>query len=273
MGIAVGDYSGNGNLGILNTDFSDDYKVLYRNDGKLSFTDVSAEAGIADVSLPYLSWGDGFLDYDRDGRADIFIVNGPVYPQVDDHDWGTSFAEKPLLFHNIDGTRLSQVDAVRGSGLADVITGRGAAFGDLFNDGRIDVVINNLEGPPTLLRNVLKNENHWIELKLIGGAKVPRDAIGARVLLVACGRSRRGDVLSGGSFASSSDPRVFFGLGACTSISSLEIIWPDGDKQEIIVELIDAIVTITQRLGITDTFRLSATPTQTAVITSKKRTQ
>jgi enediyne biosynthesis protein E4 len=273
MGIAVGDYSGSGKLGILSTDFSDDYKVLYRNDGKLSFTDVSAEAGIADVSLPYLSWGEGFLDYDRDGRTDMFIANGHVYPQVDDHDWGTSFAEKPLLFHNMDGTRFSLVEAVQGSGLADVLTARGAAFGDLFNDGRIDVVINNLEGPPALLRNVLKNDNHWIELKLIGGEKVPRDAIGAKVLLAACGRSQRGDVLSGGSFASSSDPRVLFGLGACSSISSLDIIWPDGDKQEIKAEAIDAIVTITQHRGVTDVFRLPATPLPpaAAVNTAKKR--
>jgi hypothetical protein len=220
-----------------------------------------------------LSWGDGFLDYDRDGRLDMLIVNGHVYPQVDEHDWGTSFAEKPLLFHNIDGARFSQVEAVVGSGLADVITGRGAAFGDLFNDGRTDVVINNLEGPPTLLRNVLKNDNHWVEFKLIGGDKAPRDAIGAKVFLTACNRRQRGDVLSGGSFASSNDPRLLFGIAACQSIGDVEVVWPDGDRQKISVPFDNAIFTITQHRGITNVLRPPAASTLPAAIPPRKGTR
>ena len=245
------DYSHSGRLGILNTNFSDDYKVLYRNDSELSFADVSSEVGIVEPTTPFLSWGESFLDYDRDGFKDFLLVSGHVYPQVDQHDWGTSFAQRPLLFHSLEGKKFVLVEAVEGSGLADVLTARGAAFGDLFNDGQTAVVINNLEGPPTLLRNVLKNDNQWIEFKLIGGNKSPRDAIGAKIFLSSCGMKQRGDVLSGGSFASSSDPRVLFGLGSCKKIDDLEIVWPDGEKQKISMPSVNAIVTISQKGGIT----------------------
>ncbi len=251
MGIAVGDYTNSGRLSIFSTDFSDDYKVLYRNDGNLNFTDVSKTAGIDKLTMPYLSWGTGFVDYDRDGRKDLFFVNGHVYPQTNRNDWGTSFSEKPVLLHNVDGAHFVPVEAVRGSGLAVVLTSRGAAFGDLFNDGRVDVVINNQEGVPTLLRNVFPNRNHWIEFRLIGGAKSPKDAVGAKVFVTANGTRQRGDVLSGGSFASSNDPRVFFGLGDSTTISSIEIEWPDGIKQKLVPPVPDAIYTVDQVRGIT----------------------
>lgn len=254
MGIAVGSYNNSGRLSILDTDFSDDYKVLYRNDGKLSFTDVSAAAGIAEITLPYLGWGDAFLDFDLDGRADIFMVNGHVYPQVDQHDWGTSFAQKPLLFRNEEGSKFSLVPAVKGTGLAIPTTARGAAFGDLFNDGHTDVVINNLFGPPTVLRNVLNTGHHWIEFKLIGGGKVPRDAIGTKVLVTSNQLQQRGDVLSGGSFASSSDPRLLFGLGDTTKIDSVEVIWPDANKQKVAVTAIDCIYTIEQDHGVVNIY-------------------
>ncbi len=249
MGIAVGDYTGSGRLGILNTDFSDDYKVLYRNEGKLTFTDVSASAGISAPTTPFLSWGDAFLDYDRDGLEDIFIVSGHVYPQVDDHAWGTSVAEKPLLFRNVDGKKFAQVEAVKGTGLALLLNARGAAFGDLFNDGRPDVVINNLEGPPTVLRNVLNNANHWIEFALTGGDHSPRDAVGAKVFVTACGRKQRRDLLSGGSFASSNDPRLLFGLGICHVVDDAEIVWPNGERQRVEHPQIDTIVAVVQVNG------------------------
>ncbi len=254
MGIAVGDYTNSGRLGIFSTDFSDDYKVLYRNDGALSFTDVSASSGIVKATTPYLGWGTGFLDYDRDGRKDLLFVNGHVYPQADGNDWGTSFSEKPVLLHNVDGLHFAPVEAIRGSGLAAVITARGAAFGDLFNDGRIGVVINNQEGPPTLLRNVSPDQHHWIEFRLVGGPKSPKDAVGAKVFVMANGMRQRGDVLSGGSFASSNDPRVFFGLGDVTTVSAIEIEWPDGGKQKVLHTAVDAIYTVDQVRGITQVF-------------------
>ena len=142
MGIAVGDYNRDGKVDLFTTTFSDDYKTLYRNDGEGSFTDVTYRAGLADPTIPFLSWGTGFLDYDNDGVLDIFIVSGHVYPEVDKQDWGTTWAERPQLFRNLDGVKFKEVPPATGSGLADVITGRGAAFGDLFNDGLIDVVIN-----------------------------------------------------------------------------------------------------------------------------------
>ena len=250
MGIAVGDYRNNGLLDVLNTEFSDDYDLLYRNDGALSFTEISDEAGIAKPTIPFLGWGDGFLDYDNDGWKDIFIANGHVYPQVDSHDWGTSYAQRPLLFRNSGDGTFALLPAVAGSGLAVVVPARGAAFGDIFNDGRIDVVLNNSSGPPTLLRNVDKNQHHWVEFRLIGNEKGPRDAVGASVSLTAGGVTQRGDVLSGGSFASSSDPRVHFGLKDATSIDAVEIHWPGGQKDKIAIPAVDRIYTIQQDKGI-----------------------
>lgn len=249
MGIAVGDYTGSGRLAILNTDFSDDYKVLYRNEGNLTFTDVSSSAGIAAPTMPFLSWGDAFLDFDRDGLEDIFIVSGHVYPQVEDHTWGTTLAQKPLLFRNVDGKKFSQVEAVKGTGLALLLNARGAAFGDLFNDGKTDVVINNLEGHPTVLRNVLKNDNHWIEFSLTGGDRSPRDAVGTKIFVSACGKKMRRDLLSGGSFASSNDPRLLFGLGTCSVVDQAEIVWPNGERQKVEHPRLDAILSISQSHG------------------------
>ena len=217
MGIAAGDYENNGHLSIVNTTFADDYNVLFQNDGKGSFTDVSYQAGIAESSIPFVSFADGFLDYDNDGWKDLLIVNGHVYPQVDKHpEWGTSYAQRPLLYHNLGNGKFELVPAVEGTGLAVVSVGRGAAFGDIFNDGKIDVVINNMDGVPVLLRNVNPDHHHWVELRLIGGPKSPRDAVGATVYLAANGMRQRGDVLSGGSYLSSNDLRVHFGLGDAT---------------------------------------------------------
>jgi hypothetical protein len=235
MGIAVGDYLNNGRLDLYNTVFSDDYNPLYRNEGEATFTDVSYPAGIAEVTIPFLGWGTGFLDFDNDGWLDLFVANGHVYPGVDNSDWGTTFAQRPLLFHNLKGGKFELAPAVKGTALAQTFVARGAAFGDLFNDGKIEVVINPLEGVPVLLRNVNPDQHHWVGLKLIGGPKSPRDAVGTTVYLTAGGIRQRADVLSGGSFASSNDPRVHFGLGDSSSIEQLEIHWPDGAMQRALL--------------------------------------
>src|SRR5437016_10346335 len=120
---------------------------------------------------------DLFIDFDNDGLLDIFVANGHVYPSVDQRDWGTTWAQRPQLFRNLDGTKFQEIPPASGSGLADVIPARGAAFGDLFNDGHTDVVLNNMDSAPVLLRNVVKNDNHWLTFKLVGGGKSPRDAI------------------------------------------------------------------------------------------------
>ncbi len=250
MGIAVGDYNRDGRLDFFVTTFSDDYKTLYRNDGAFNFSDVTYPAGLGSPTIPFLGWGAGFLDFDNDGLLDIFVANGHVYPSVDQRDWGTTWAERPQLFRNLDGMKFQEVPPATGSGLALVVPARGAAFGDLFNDGSIDVVLNNMDSAPALLRNVVKNGNHWIALKLVGGAKSPRDAIGAAVFLTAGGVRQRADVLSGGSYGSSSDPRVHFGLGSAPKIERVEIRWPDGKKEEVAISGVDRIVTVVEGQGI-----------------------
>jgi hypothetical protein len=250
MGIAVGDYNRDGKVDFYITNFSDDYNTLYRSDGDGNFSDVTGRAGIAAVTVPFLGWGTGFLDFDNDGLLDIFVANGHVYPGVDKQDWGTTWAQRPLLFRNLDGTRFQEVPPATNSGLAVVITARGAAFGDLFNDGHIDVVINNVDSTPTLLRNVVKNSNHWVSLKLVGGPKSPRDAIGAKAFVTAGGFRQRGDVFSGGSYASSSDQRLHFGLSAATRVDKVEIHWPSGAKEQITVPAVDCIYTVVEGKGI-----------------------
>jgi hypothetical protein len=252
MGLAAGDYENNGHLSIVSTTFSDDYKVLFQNDGTGFFTDVSYPAGIAEPSIPFVGFGDGFLDYDNDGWKDLLIINGHVYPEVDKHpDWGTSYAERPLLYHNLKNGKFELIPAVEGTGLAVVSVGRGAAFGDIFNDGKIGVVINNMDGVPVLLRNVNPDHHNWVELKLIGGPKSPRDAVGATVYLAANGMRQRGDVLSGGSYLSSNDLRVHFGLGDATDAGTAEIHWPSGAKEMVKLPAVDRIYTITEGLGVT----------------------
>jgi hypothetical protein len=252
MGIAAGDYENNGHLSVVNTDFADDYDVLFQNDGTGFFTDVGYQAGIAESSIPFVKFGDGFLDYDNDGWKDLLIINGHVYPEVDKHpEWGTSYAERPLLYHNLKKGKFELVPAVEGTGLAVVSVGRGAAFGDIFNDGKIDVVINNMDGVPVLLRNVNPDHHHWVEMKLVGGPKSPRDAVGATVYLNAAGMRQRGDVLSGGSYLSSNDLRVHFGLADATDAGTAEIHWPSGAKETVKLPAVDRIYTIVEGQGIT----------------------
>jgi hypothetical protein len=249
MGIAAGDFENNDMVDIFNTTFSDDYKPFYRNEGDANFTDISYRLGIAEISVPFLGWGDAFLDYDNDGWKDLMLADGHVYPEVDQHPWGTTWAQRPMLFHNIGGKKLEAVPAVVGSGLADVIVGRGMAVGDLFNDGKLDVVINVMDGHPVLLRNVSPDKNHWLELKLVGGPKSPRDAIGATVYVTANGMRQREDVLSGGSYASTNDPRPHFGLGQATKVDDIEVHWPSGKVERFTVTGVDRIVTIIEGMG------------------------
>jgi len=261
MGIAAGDYENRGLISFFVTDFGDDYKVLYHNDGDASFTDVSYRAGLAQTTIPFVGWGDGFLDYDNDSWLDLFEVNGHVYPEVDKHDWGTTFAERPLLFHNIPdagkGRKFEYVPPVKGSGLAIVLPSRGAAFGDLFNDGKIDVIINPVDGPPALLRNVNPDKHHWVTIGLVGGKNPangktsPRDATCATVYLQANGTRQRRDVLSSGSYISSNDRRLHFGLGDATDAGIAEIHWPSGATEKIKLPAADRIYTIEEGKGIT----------------------
>ncbi|MBI3664236.1 MAG: CRTAC1 family protein [Acidobacteria bacterium] len=252
MGIAVGDYNHDGRLDLYVTNFSDDYNTLYRNEGDANFTDLTFQVGLGEQTIPFLGWGTMFLDYDNDGHPDLFVANGHVYPEVDRNDWGTTWKQRPLLFRNLKGERFELVPPATGSGLAVLASARGAAAGDLDNDGRVDVVLNNLDGPPTVLRNVTPSKNNWVSLKLAGSGKSPRDAIGATVFLTAGGIRQRGEVMSGSSFCSQNDLRVHFGLGTATQVDALEIRWPDGAQESVKLPGINRIVTIVQGKGVVE---------------------
>jgi hypothetical protein len=247
MGLALGDYDNDGRVDAYITNFSDDSNTLRRNLGDAAFADVTSALRLRTPTIPFLGWGTGFLDYDNDGWLDLFVANGHVYPQVDRFDWGMTWAQRPLLFRNLRGTRFEEVPAATGSGLAAVLPARGAAFGDLDNDGRIDIVINNHDRRPTLLRNVLQG-GHWISIALAGAAS-RRDAIGAVVTVEAGAQRLRRDVLSGGSYCSQSDLRAHFGLGQTTRIDRIVVRWPGGMREAFAAPEIDRIVTLRQGQG------------------------
>src|SRR3989440_3166202 len=254
MGLAIGDYDNDGRVDFEITNFSDDSNVLYHNDGEGNFTDLTFQAGLGELTIPFLGWGTGFIDYDNDGWKDLFVANGHVYPTVDDHQWGTSYAEQALLFHNLRNGKFERIGARPGTALAQAWCARGVAIGDLDGDGRLDVVINNIDSKPTILKNVVTPVGHWLELRLAGdpAKKSPRDAIGAIAYLTIGKLRLRQDVVSGGSYASQNDMTLHFGLGAATTIDKLEIKWPDGTSETVSVPGVDRKLTVVQSKGLSN---------------------
>jgi hypothetical protein len=227
MGVAVADYNHTGKFSIYVTNFADEFNTLYRNDGGFSFTDVSYDAGVALPSLPYVKWGTAFVDLDNDGWADLISVNGHVYPQVDTTPSGARYREPAnLLMNEKDGT-FCDAGSLAGQAIREPRVGRGLATADLDNDGNVDVVVENLDGSPTILHNQGVPGTHWVSFEL-GGTKSNRLGIGARITLTSDGVTQMDEVRSGGSYLSQNDLRVHFGLGKSQKIEKVEIRWPSG---------------------------------------------
>jgi enediyne biosynthesis protein E4 len=261
MGLGVGDFDNDGLVDFHITNFSDDSNTLYHNDGEGNFTDVTFQAGLGEPTIPFLGWGTAFIDYDCDGWKDIVVANGHVYPAVDKQQWGTSYAQQLLLFRNLKhpdaqqaakgARKFERVAAAPGSGLAEAWPSRGLAVGDLDGDGRPDLVVNNTDSAPTVLRNVCDTRSHWLRLKLAGdpAKKSPRDATGATVYVTAGGVRQRGDVVSGGSYASQNDNTLNFGLGAAAKVDKLEVKWPDGTNETFDAPAVDKTLTLSEGKG------------------------
>jgi hypothetical protein len=227
MGVDLGDYDRDGWLDIHKTNFSHDYNTLYRNTGLGYFEDVSFTAGLGEATYLYLGWGTGFRDFDRDGWLDLFVTNGHVYPEVGEGRTESDYAQRNLLFINLGDGRFEERRESTGTDLEVARVGRGAAFADYDDDGDIDVVVTNMNGPVSLFRNESTPGPHWVGFRLIGKESA-RDALGARVTVEASGRRQMEEVRSGASYLSSSDLRVFFGLGSIDRVDRVEIRWPRG---------------------------------------------
>jgi len=229
MGLTADDYDGDGDTDLFVTNFSHDHNTLYANESG-RFVDVSFAAGLARESMPFLGWGVGFFDYDNDGDKDLLVANGHVYPQVEGAGLGTSYRQTNQLFANSGEGYFTDVSDQAGPGLAALETSRGAAFGDLDNDGDIDVVIMNLDSVPSLLRNDGGNEGNWISVALRDrGAN--RRAVGATVWLSAGSMpTQQRSIRSGTGYLSQDDTRLHFGLGGEQLVTQLDVRWPDGSR-------------------------------------------
>jgi enediyne biosynthesis protein E4 len=235
MGLALGDYRNTGRQSIVISHFSDEYAAVFENLGEMNFSDVSYPSGIAASTTHYVGWGDAFFDFDNDGWLDLFIANGHVYPQVDTGEAGARYQEPALLFLNQHDGKFKDVSKLVGPALQVPRVSRGVATGDLFNDGRIDIVVENLKGGPTILRPEGGPANHWISFALAGTSS-NRLALNARVKATVGNLVQTSEVLSGGSYLSQNDLRLHFGLGERERVDKVEIIWPTG-KVETLTDL------------------------------------
>ncbi|HYE73836.1 MAG TPA: CRTAC1 family protein [Blastocatellia bacterium] len=252
MGVAIGDYDGDGRADIHVTNFADDLNALYHNDDGQNFTETTHQAGLGTITTPFLGWGTNFFDYDHDGWLDLLVANGHIYPNLDEANWGTSYKQRLLLFRNLKG-RFDEVGSSAGEALYTPRCSRGSSTGDFDNDGDLDVLLTNVDDGPSLLRNDGANQaGHWLIVKLIGdpSQKCPRDAIGTTVFCTVQGRRLRAEVASGRSFYSQSDLRLHFGLGSANKIDKFEVRWANGKTEQYQVKAVDQFVTIEQGKGV-----------------------
>ena len=228
MGVAAADYDEDGFVDIAKTNFSDDVPNLYHNNGDGTFTDRVYESGLGGHSQ-YLGWGIQFLDIDNDGHKDLLVVNGHVYPEVEHGPLNYKYRQPRLLYWNVGGGKFKDLSAVGGPGITEPWVSRGSAVGDLNNDGSLEVVINNLDSRPSLLKNFGTKKN-WLLVHCVG-VQSNRSAVGTRVYLYVGNRRLSGEIQTGSSFLSQSDPRVHFGLADDTGYERIEVQWPGGQRE------------------------------------------
>lgn len=252
MGVGIGDFNLDGNLDILKTHFSDDTSVLYRNNGKEYFDDVSVVSGLG-VETRFVGWGAGIVNLDNDGNPDLFIVTGSTYPEVAAKLPAYPMKTPRVIFRNLGDGKFEELIDQAGPAIAAPHCSRGCAFGDFDNDGDVDILIVNLNEPPSLLRNDLGGNNHWLKVKLIG-VKSNRGATGARVTAHYGGKTQVQEVLSQSSFYSASDSRLHFGLGTA-AVAELEIRWPSGARETLKRVAADHLVVVKEGAGIVQAVR------------------
>ena len=243
MGVDFADYDNDGWLDGIITVFARDTNTVFHNEGRrgarVIFSDATTRTGQRD-NYPYMKWGVGFVDFDNDGLRDIYVVNGHLYPQINSLKNELGYRQSDLFYRGVGGGRFENVSAQLRHPRH---VGRGAAFGDLDNDGRMDIVVSNLDDRPNVLMNNRKSTNHWIIIHCVGSVS-NRDAIGARVSVTTESGAQIGDVKSGCSYLSSSDRRVHFGLGRTERIQRLAIRWPSGRKTEMANVSVDRILEV-----------------------------
>jgi hypothetical protein len=247
MGVGIGDYDRDGHLDLVKTHFADDASGVYHNDGTGQFDDVARRSRIA-VETRYVGWGAGIVDLDNDGHPDVFVVTGNVYPEVERKLPQYANATPRAVFRNLgDGTFEPLVEEA-GPGVAAAHCSRGCAFGDFDNDGDLDVLVVNLNEPPSLLRNDVTGSNAWLKVKLVGTVS-NRSAIGARVLVRAGGATTAQAVVSQSSYYSANDPRLHFGLGR-NRVADVEVVWPTGRRETFKGLAANQLVTIKEGTGV-----------------------
>jgi hypothetical protein len=247
MGIGIGDFDTDGSLDVLKTHFAEDTVALYRNKGRLGFEDVTLRSGLG-VETRYVGWGSGIVDLDNDGLPDLFWATGSTFPEVAQKHSEFPHKTPRVLFRNLGSGRFEELLDAAGPAIREAHASRGVAFGDFDNDGDLDILIMNINEPPSLLRNDVSGTGHWLKVKLVG-TRSNTSAIGAVVTVVYGGHRQAQAVLASSGYLSSGDRRLHFGLGAATT-ANLEIVWPNGTRETVKSVGVDHLVTVKEGAGV-----------------------